>query len=90
MFHTLCLAFLHYRHGQLSVKVLIPVECIPKPWKTLEPSMLKKSHLTFLCTRAWPTHPLEPEWNAEGSINYDIFLLLKANCKNEKIMVRIV
>jgi hypothetical protein len=73
-----------------SLLALVPKQSLLayllKCWKDLDPINLKKKNFIFLCTEAWPQHPLgdQEKWPSQGSLNYNTILQLDLFCKREE------
>jgi hypothetical protein len=63
----------------------IPLACLLKHWKDLDPESLQQKLLKFYCAQGWPQYPLgdEERWPEGGSINYNTILQLDMLCKKE-------
>ena len=59
-------------HGSIAT----PLTCALKNWKKFDPEILKKKHLIFFWTKAWPLYNLSDgeRWPSEGSLAYNTIL----------------
>ncbi|XP_055138222.1 natural cytotoxicity triggering receptor 3 ligand 1 isoform X1 [Symphalangus syndactylus] len=68
-----------------SSSAYTPLKCILKHWNSFDTQTLKKEHLVFFCTQAWPSYQLQDgeAWPPEGSININTIQQLDVFCRQE-------
>ncbi|KAI4070261.1 natural killer cell cytotoxicity receptor 3 ligand 1 [Homo sapiens] len=68
-----------------SSSAYTPLKCILKHWNSFDTQTLKKEHLIFFCTRAWPSYQLQDgeAWPPEGSVNINTIQQLDVFCRQE-------